>query len=226
MGLGSIVGHDLASVPFADMIYQLGCAIARSQFKLDMEGIQILKIMGDKEDAPVYLPNFQLDNNGNGLVSDNNGYSSGNDIVTSMIGAGFQPTFYQFAETIIEIKMTLTMSYDSSYERTTKGNITTTATKTKSNWFSNSSSTVVRTTPVDAKYSSTYSYTAEGSSLMRTRLVPVPPNNFIQKVLDIRAQAMQMEMELELKKLELAMEVEKAKIAAETKKLEEPADDK
>jgi len=33
----------------------------------------------------------------------------------------------------------------------------------------------VTTTPVDATYSSKYSYSAEGASLLRTKLVPVPP---------------------------------------------------
>jgi hypothetical protein len=33
----------------------------------------------------------------------------------------------------------------------------------------------VQTTQVDATYSAKYSYSAEGASLLRTKLVPVPP---------------------------------------------------
>lgn len=225
------VGHDLLDVPFPELISKLGLAIAQSQYNLDKNSIEILKIMGNKELAPVYIPSIKLSNEVGDVVEDTVSFDiekdtentpSETELKTSMIGAGFQPTFYQFAETIIEVKMAITMSYESQYERTTKGVEVTTST-TRSNWWVLPSTTVVRTTPVDAKYSSKYNYMAEGSSLMRTRLVPMPPNSFMQRLLDMKAQAMQMAMELKLKQVELAMEVEKAKIAQEVNKLSEKA---
>ena len=167
------VGQELLNVPFPEMVYKLASAIARSQANLDRESIEILKIMGDKEIAPVFLPTVKIENGK--LVED--------EIETSMIGAGFQPTFYQFAETIIEVKMAITMSRSSEYERKTKGNVTTTSTTSK--WWGLSKKSVVTTTPIDATYSSKYNYTQEGSSLLRTRLVPVPPNSIIQRQLDL-----------------------------------------
>lgn len=204
------VGQELLNVPFPEMVYKLASAIARSQANLDRESIEILKIMGDKEIAPVFLPTVKIEEGE--LVED--------EIETSMIGAGFQPTFYQFAETIIEVKMAITMSRESEYERKTKGNVTTK--RTTSRWWGLSKKSVVTTTPIDATYSSKYNYTQEGSSLLRTRLVPVPPNPIIQRQLDLRSQAMQMEFELQMKALELAIEAKNSAIQDEIDDLENP----
>jgi len=209
------VGHDLLDVPFPEMVSQLGLAIARSQFNLDRNSIEILRVMGNKEYAPVSIPNL-LDASGK-LVDESSGNAA--EIVTSMIGAGFQPTFYQFAETIIEVKMAISAKFESSYERETKGTQTTKT--TTSRWWGLSNTTTITSTPVDARYSSKYNYTAEGSSLLRTRLVPMPPNAFMQRMLDLKAQAMQQAYELELRKAELQVEMEKAKVAADIKAYED-----
>lgn len=215
------VGHDLLDVPFPEMVSQLGIAIAKSQFNLDMNSIEILKVMGDKKAAPVSIPNLI---NSAGALAKNDGSTgseSAPDIVTSMIGAGFQPTFYQFAETIIEVKMAITAKYESSYERATKGEQVTKTTTSK--WWGLSNTTSITTTPIDARYASKYNYTAEGASLLRTRLVPMPPNAFMQRMLDMKAQAMQMAFELEMRKAELAIEKEKIIVAKDIKKAEDEA---
>jgi hypothetical protein len=214
------VGHDLLDVPFPEMVSQLGIAIARSQFNLDMNSIDILKVMGDKKAAPVSIPNII---NSAGAIAKDDGTSGSEpaDITTSMIGAGFQPTFYQFVETIIEVKMAISAKSESSYERATKGDVVTKSTTSK--WWGLSNTTSITTTPVDARYASKYNYTAEGSSLLRTRLVPMPPNAFMQRMLDMKAQAMQLAFELEMRKAELAVEKEKVAIAAVILKAEEDA---
>ncbi|HWQ70840.1 MAG TPA: hypothetical protein VN370_00830 [Desulfitobacteriaceae bacterium] len=219
------IGQQLLDVPFPQMISSLGLAIAQSQYNLDKNSIEILKIMGDKSLAPVFIPKIKVDASGDLVtISAADGTPQEDEIETSMIGAGFQPTFYQFAETIIEVKIAITISYESSYENTTKGNVTTTTSTSK--WWGYSSKTVVTSTPVDAKYSSKYNYTAEGSSLLRTRLVPMPPNPFMQRLLDMKAQAIQLGMELEMKKAEYAMEVQKARIAQDLKNVETAAQEK
>lgn len=201
------IGQELLNVPFPQMVYQLASAIARSQSLLDRESIEILKIMGNKELAPVFLPAIKIE--GGEVVED--------EIETSMVGAGFQPTFYQFAETIIEVKMAITMSRETEYTSETKGEVKTTSTTSK--WWNLSRKTVVTTTPIDASYSSKYNYTQEGSSLIRTRLVPVPPNSIIQRQLDMRSQAMQLMFELDMKKLELALEEKKQSLMKEIDEL-------
>ena len=39
----------------------------------------------------------------------------------------------------------------------------------------------VTTVPVDATYSSKYSFTSEGSSLLRTKLQPIPPPAILEE---------------------------------------------
>lgn len=201
------IGQELLNVPFPQMVYQLASAIARSQSLLDRESIEILKVMGNKELAPVFLPAIKIE--GGEVVED--------EIETSMVGAGFQPTFYQFAETIIEVKMAITMSRETEYTSESKGEVKTTSTTSK--WWNLSRKTVITTTPIDASYSSKYNYTQEGSSLIRTRLVPVPPNSIIQRQLDMRSQAMQLMFELDMKKLELALEEKKQALMKEIDEL-------
>lgn len=208
------IGQELLNVPFPEMVYQLASAIAKSQANLDRETIEILKIMGDKEEAPVHLPAVRVGKDGK---LDDTG-----EIVTSMIGAGFQPTFYQFAETVIEVKMAITMSRETSYERKTKGEVKTTS--TRSRWWGLSKKSVVTTTPIDATYSNKYNYSQEGSSLLRTRLVPLPPNAIIQRQLDLRAQAMQMEFELQMKELEIALESRRLQVQKDVEKKQEDED--
>lgn len=210
------IGQELLNVPFPEMVYQLASAIAKSQANLDRETIEILKIMGDKEEAPVHLPAVRVGKDGK---LDDEG-----EIVTSMIGAGFQPTFYQFAETVIEVKMAITMSRETSYEKKTKGEVKTTS--TRSRWWGLSKKSVVTTTPIDATYSNKYNYSQEGSSLLRTRLVPLPPNAIIQRQLDLRAQAMQMEFEIQMKELEIALESKRIEVQKAVEKRQAEADKK
>jgi len=155
------VGQELLNVPFADMVLNLASAIAEGQYKLDKVSCEIAKMMGDAKKNPIYLPKLSADD------------SNGDDYeVTSMIGAGFQPTFYQFTDTIIEVKMAITMSQsrEASVSTSVKGGI---------GCFSAS---------VNASYSSKYSYSVEGSSLIRTKITPVPTNTFMQKWLDLKSQ--------------------------------------
>lgn len=194
------VGQRLLDVPFPEMVYKLASSIAESQHKLDLSSIDILRIMGDKEEHPVYLPSIQLDSSGD-LVT-----TADANIQTSMIGAGFQPTFYQFAETIIEVQMAITITHESTHERKTSGRQTTVSATTTGPIWNRQRSVTVRSTPVDATYSSTYNFSQEGSSTIRTRLVPVPPNTFIQRLLEMKSQAMQNEFELQLRRIELAIE--------------------
>ena len=217
------VGNDLLNVPFPEMVSSLALAIAQSQFNLDKNSIEILKIMGDKEEATVSIPNFTIKNEAKfELEKDADGHPvETEEIETSMIGAGFQPTFYQFAETIIEVKMSITLTREREYENKTKGERKTVT--RRGTWWRGYRTTVT-TTPVDARYSSKYNYTAEGASLLRTRLVPMPPNSYVQRLLDMKAEAMRTGMELQLKKVELAIELEKAKNADAIRALEDNAD--
>lgn len=90
-----------------------------------------------------------------------------------MLELGFVPTFYQFIDTIIEVKITIKISTERESVVTKKG------TKTTFSWSRRGIR--VTSTPVDATYSSKYSYSAEGSSLLRTKMAPVPPPAILEE---------------------------------------------
>lgn len=99
----------------------------------------------------------------------------------SMMELGFTPTFYQLVDTIIEVKIAIkiTRTREYSYGRTSKDTSRANSYKRKRSFWGTSrksaSSSEVSTSQVDASYSAKYSYTAEGASLLRTKLAPVPP---------------------------------------------------
>ncbi|SOB90042.1 hypothetical protein SAMN05877809_101116 [Rhodobacter sp. JA431] len=110
----------------------------------------------------------------------------------SMMELGFAPTFYQFVDTIIEVKIAIKITRERSYEHksqvNTKGNKKTTSVTGKfftKGGISISKDKTVTTSQVDATYASKYSYTAEGASILRTKLVPVP----VPAVLEERIQS-------------------------------------
>lgn len=156
------VGQELASVPFDEMIIAMGTAIAEAQFELDRLSARNLIMMSglDKND--------KVDFNGQQL---------------SLLELGFVPTFYQFVDTLIEVKMVVKMSQTRESSRATSQSSSKVTLRRKSGWFSSSSKTSISasTTTVDAKYSSKYNFSAEGSSLMRTKLVPIPPPAILQE---------------------------------------------
>lgn len=184
----SSVGYELLNVPFGDMVYQLASSIANAQTKLDQNSIEILKLMGDKDKAPVYLPSLVVDDKGN---------FSDKEIETSMIGAGFQPTFYQFAETIIEVKMAISLNYENTYENKVEGN--------KKSLSLRGRKVTVTSTPINATYTSKYNYSQEGASTIRTRLVPVPPNTIIERQIELKAQYLNAKFDAEVAKAENAL---------------------
>ncbi|HMY40501.1 MAG TPA: hypothetical protein PK011_14345 [Marinagarivorans sp.] len=105
----------------------------------------------------------------------------------SMMELGFTPVFYQFIDTIIEVKIAIKITRTSESSRTSK---TTNTDKTNtfrhknSFWGNNGSASVnaqVSTSQVDATYASKYSYSAEGASLLRTKLSPVPPPPMLEE---------------------------------------------
>jgi hypothetical protein len=77
----------------------------------------------------------------------------------SLLQAGLFPTFYQFTESIIEVKMAISAKTSSEFS------LEVSAQAGFACWSAS----------VDAKYSNSFSYSVDGSSLLRTTLKPVPP---------------------------------------------------
>jgi hypothetical protein len=146
------IGQDLLNVPMGEMIRDMAFAIAEAQVELDEASIHTATFMSDAQVA-----------------------FGGDDL--SMIELGFTPTFYQFVDTVIEVKIAIKMTREREHTRSTSQ-------ETESNERSfglslrrlrASRGNTVSTSTVDAMYSNKYSYSAEGSSLLRTKLAPVPP---------------------------------------------------
>jgi hypothetical protein len=150
----SIIGAELMNVPFPEMVRNLGLGIAEAQHALDQASIRVAQMMAG----------FKLDASGT-LVRDDSALiklrEDGPSV--SLLSLGFTPTFYQFVDTVIELKMSVSMSKSIEV-----------GVKAKVRSFCAS---------VTASFSAKYQYSAEGSSLMRTKLVTVPaPAMFEQRI--------------------------------------------
>ena len=79
----------------------------------------------------------------------------------TLLQAGLLPTFYQFTEALIEVKLSVTLKETSTTETSGRPGFT-------------KRSVMAFAAPVNFRNASTYSHTAEGSSLLRVTMKPVP----------------------------------------------------
>jgi len=165
------IGQDLTDVPFPAMIRGMATSIAEAQYAIDTISLKIAQLMaGNKYDtaAEKYVP-------------DDSTRVQFGAAKLSLLELGFTPTFYQFVDTIIEVKMSISMS--TSTESTTA----TSQTDSQSSfvggidWRGMYGGVAVKSASVNANYASKYQYSAEGASLLRTKLVPVPPPAVLQE---------------------------------------------
>lgn len=134
----------------------------------------------------------------------------------SMLELGFTPVFYQFVDTIIEVKIAIKITRTREYTRTRTNKETDRShsyRRKRSFWGtkrSSSNRTQVSTSQVDATYASKYSYTAEGASLLRTKLSPVPPPAILEeRIRDLMDnEESRRQASLDKKRKELGLETE------------------
>ncbi len=163
------VGTDLLNAPFPEMVKSLGVGIAEAQYELDLVSMKIARMMAgyepeeESEDESILAPAA-------GEPKRTMLVPLGDGKEYSLLELGFTPSFYQFVDTLIELKLSISMSRETNYSR--KSSQTSVSVKGKVGFFS--ASAKMRASHVSASYSSKYQYSAEGSSLMRTKLVPVP----------------------------------------------------
>ena len=163
------VGRDLLDTPFAEMVLQLGLAIAKGQTALDTNSIMTAKELSNtKMDVLTEI----VDTISQVPATAPDGTQYQQTKVTSepvfapnisLIQAGLFPTFYQFTDTTVEVKMAISMKKGSETSVGGSASVKVNA------------GIVAVSATVDAKYSNSYSYSAEGSSMLRTTLRPVPP---------------------------------------------------
>ena len=179
------VGQDLLDTPFPQMVQNLAFAIARGQLALDRSSMDTTrqlareKVKIIEEIHEVIEPEFRTidvsinDAAGNPIhqtivVTGARIRSDSTEPVDyTLLQAGLFPTFYQFTESIIEVKMSISQKSSSSSELEAGASLS-----VQGGWGPVS---VAFAAHVNYKNSNTYSYSAEGSSLLRTTLKPVPP---------------------------------------------------
>ena len=99
----------------------------------------------------------------------------------SMLECGFTPTFYQFVDTIIEVKISIKYTQEGSYNTSSSVANQSPARRIKFGFGKIKSGKTVQIAQVNAAYSQKYSYSAEGSSLLRTKLVPIPAPTILEQ---------------------------------------------
>jgi hypothetical protein len=166
------VGADLLAVPFPAMVLSLAQAIAKGQTALDLASLNTLKVLAsttfdylpeltetlvpqDIETGDVTVTGVRVKT----IVSD--------PIPLTLLQAGLTPSFYQFTESIIEVKMAISSktTQNSEFEFGLE-------TKADAGFLFGSASF---SSHVNFKTANTYSYDVTGSSLLRTTLKPTPP---------------------------------------------------
>lgn len=226
------VGQELMNVPMGEMIRSMALAIADAQWELDKSSMVVAEIMsGQRLRRNLDTGAVDLDENGKSVVDDTRVYfgynyqltdatvdAQGNETApgqfrrapkkVSMMELGFTPTFYQFVDTIIEVRIAVSMSGSASIDKTEDAQ-SREYTRTRSEnsahygWggtnvygrrgYDYARSTKrrsygVRAASVEARYANTYNYSVDGSSLLRTKLAPVPPPGIlmdrIQQLMD------------------------------------------
>lgn len=220
------IGTVLTNVPFGELIKSAALAVAEAQSELDKSALHVAEMMSGSlilRDPVTMLP---IDANGKMPVRTEGGvyYTSkdtsekfeptivdtrvffgreldGTPVKMSMLELGFTPTFYQFVETVIELKIaiSLTQSVDNTVKN--QGTITETSASSQNSGsynrfggaYRSSSQVQTKATPIDATYSTKYNYAVEASSLFRTKLVPVPPPAILE-------QRIRQQMELDLQR--------------------------
>ena len=187
------VGNALTSVRIDKSILNLAKGIAWGQYELDIVGVDITKMMG--------VP---------GMVT------IGEEEL-SMLDAGFIPSFYHFVDTILEIKMEVNireeqMTSTATKETVSKETVAETAgevetslswkgwgarfsARAKASWKNKTTSAYSRT--VDAAHSQKFSQDLSATSLMRTKIVPVPPPALLLERIKILLERLREEAEEE-----------------------------
>ncbi len=190
MALPVQVGQELLAVPFPEMITKMALAIAEGQLALDMNSIEVSKALATTTlDANTVVVALEETVNGDGQVVSSSPVFNSEPL--SLLAFGLNPTFYQFTESIIEVKMDITMrserTFEASKSSTFKINNTTTVNAKaqtgglasllfgKASVEARNTTSVAYTSTMNARYTNKFSVEAHGTSLLRTTLQPVPP---------------------------------------------------
>ncbi len=180
------VGQDLLDVPLHTIVHNLALAISRGQHALDRTSLETARVLATErvqiipeiEDIIEPIP-FPVTNPDGSPMTNPDGTPvvvTGTRIraeamppeTYTLLQAGLQPTFYQFTEAQIEVKLSISMKRVDTRETNGNERLGTQVGAYRALAFGSS---------VDYRVANTYSYSAEGASVLRVtmRPVPVPP---------------------------------------------------
>ena len=179
------IGQELLDVPFPDMIFKMANAIAQGQRKLDAASMETARALA-KATVKVIPEIFEIIEFG---AEKNVAAGAGTVPVTgikvrselgdtatyTLLQAGLLPTFYQFTESIIEVKISISHRTSGTSEFEFGASLEVSAEASGGFLFGSASVSSTFSSHVNYKSSNSYSFSAEGSSLLRTTLKPVPP---------------------------------------------------
>lgn len=161
------IGRELLNVPMGDMIRQMAMSIADAQVALDKSSMEVADFMSRAR------VEFGVNRGSDGTpIKDSKGVIEKKKF--SMLELGFAPTFYQFVDTIIEVRIAIKMTLDVEDKQDYK-------TRSAQFGYKKGSGFTVNTQQVDGTYTAKYGYSVEGSSLLRTKLVPIPPPAILEQ---------------------------------------------
>jgi hypothetical protein len=163
------VGAELAEVPFGDLIADVAQGIAEGQRALDLTSVQTLIELSKAtvdlipEVTEVITPEpFDVNVSGHAPISVTGARvtaSASEPVQMSALQAGIVPSFYQFAEATIQLKMSLQIREVEQEE--SEGEMS----RGKHLFGSH----------VNFRTQNTFTYTAEASSSVTAVIKPVPP---------------------------------------------------
>jgi len=176
------IGQDLLDIPFGEMVRNLGVAIADGQTALDRNSLETLKelirteVEVITEVTEIIEPELRTVHAGGETIEVTGASVNASGVAPTrrtinMLQAGLLPTFYQFTEASIDVKLSITMREDRAAQ---------TAAHQGENEFSAAGwwgfgSSRAYASSVDYRTQNTYSYEASGASVLRAVLRPVPP---------------------------------------------------
>jgi hypothetical protein len=168
------VGKELLDVPFDELIHSMAVAIAEGQLALDRSSIQTLLALS-KETTDVITSITEIIEPDERTIAVKSGstipYSGAKTragevqtVPMTLLQAGLTPSFYQFTEATMEVKLSITLK-----ETAQPASSSSAATKPAKRPFK------AHAAPVNFRNAATYSYEAQGATVLRATIRPTPP---------------------------------------------------
>jgi hypothetical protein len=178
------ISNVLTSVPIGELVRSMALAIADAQFELDKASMLMAEFMSgqrllrDPQTGALLLdadgkPQTQESLIQFGYTLDGEGQAVPNAV--SMMELGFTPTFYQFVDTVIEVKLALRVNQVAATIDPATGEAQTTPAGGWNPGATRNNGVIVNSTPIHAGYSASYNFNLEFASVFKTKLVCVPP---------------------------------------------------